>query len=53
MKAAIITITIVAIALALGIAVKISASEQAKDNPPVACQILGGQWNIWNGWECG
>jgi len=25
----------------------------AKDSPPVACQLAGGQWSIWNGWTCG
>jgi hypothetical protein len=25
----------------------------AKDTPPAACQLFGGEWNLWNGWNCG
>lgn len=21
-------------------------------NPPGTCQVLGGHWDIWNGWRC-
>ena len=25
----------------------------AHDNPPLACQLAGGHWDLWNGWTCG
>lgn len=25
----------------------------SRGNPPVACQIMGGRWNILTGWHCG
>ena len=24
-----------------------------RNNPPVSCQLLGGQWNMFTGWQCG
>lgn len=24
-----------------------------RDNPPLACQIAGGSWSLWDGWRCG
>ncbi len=30
----------------------IAANEAAKADPPVACQLLGGSWSIWDGWTC-
>ena len=32
--------------------VHVSHAESVKNNPPVACQVLGGSWNAWNGWTC-
>jgi hypothetical protein len=32
--------------------IRITTNEAAKNNPPAACQLLGGTWNIWNGWQC-
>lgn len=23
-----------------------------RNDPPAACQLLGGSWNIWSGWSC-
>jgi hypothetical protein len=34
-------------------AAKIAGNEQAKNSPPVSCQLLGGHWTIWDGWVCG
>jgi hypothetical protein len=35
------------------IAVHIIPAWLSHDSPPVACQLLGGHWTIWNGWRCG
>jgi hypothetical protein len=24
----------------------------ARDNPPIGCQLTGGQWNPLTGWNC-
>jgi hypothetical protein len=26
---------------------------QTQNTPPAACQLLGGHWSIWSGWNCG
>ena len=31
---------------------RIYINEQAKNNPPASCQLLGGHWDIWKGWRC-
>jgi hypothetical protein len=28
-------------------------AESTKSSAPVSCQLLGGHWDIWNGWTCG
>jgi hypothetical protein len=46
--------TVIGLLLLFGIWViwhPISAEAQ-KGNPPLSCQILGGEWNIWSGWHC-
>lgn len=25
----------------------------SRGNPPVSCQLAGGQWNVLTGWHCG
>lgn len=32
---------------------RMATNESVKNNPPVACQFLGGHWTIWDGWQCG
>jgi hypothetical protein len=34
-------------------AVRIVSNEASHGAPPAACQLLGGSWDIWNGWRCG
>jgi hypothetical protein len=36
----------------LWVAFHVGAAELAKDNPPLACQLAGGTWSIWSGWQC-
>jgi len=31
---------------------KIGDNMTYRNDPPAACQILGGHWNIWDGWQC-
>lgn len=38
---------------ALYIAAHVVPAVMVRDSPPLACQIAGGQWSIWNGWACG
>lgn len=33
--------------------IKIADNKLAQDKPPIACHMLGGQWDWWNGWRCG
>lgn len=47
-----VIIPVVTVLLVLG-AVKVTADLAAKPDPPVACQLLGGQWTLWGGWQCG
>lgn len=28
------------------------SAEHTKNNPPAACQLLGGTWDPWHGWQC-
>lgn len=30
----------------------LAAAEMSKGEPPIACQIVGGTWNLWSGWQC-
>lgn len=41
-----------AVLAALGIVHEVSVFS-SKNNPPVSCQILGGEWNPLTGWRCG
>jgi len=40
------------ILLTLVVAFHVGAAELARGNPPLACQLDGGTWNIWSGWSC-
>jgi hypothetical protein len=31
---------------------KVMNNEAVKNSPPAACQLLGGHWNVWDGWQC-
>lgn len=42
-----------AILAALFIAWHVVPALAAKDSPPIACQLSGGQWSLWSGWSCG
>ncbi len=32
---------------------RVMANEAAHKYPPAACVLLGGHWDIWDGWRCG
>jgi hypothetical protein len=40
------------IAVAVFVIAHVASAETSKDNPPAACQLSGGHWDIWNGWRC-
>lgn len=44
---------VILIVLVLWAGYHVVHAEMTKSAPPVSCQLLGGQWNIWNGWVCG
>jgi hypothetical protein len=45
--------SLIAILLAAFVAAHVINAEMSKNSPPVSCQLLGGHWDIWNGWRCG
>jgi hypothetical protein len=40
------------ILIALFVAWHVVPALVVKDDPPLACQLDGGQWSIWTGWTC-
>lgn len=28
------------------------SAQLLKNNPPAECVLVGGTWNIWDGWSC-
>ena len=44
---------VILIVLAVWAAIHVISAETSKDSPPAACQLIGGHWDIWNGWRCG
>ena len=42
---------VLAVLVLMAVTHVISAME-THDSPPAACQLLGGSWNLWNGWRC-
>jgi len=53
MRAPLTVGSLIAILLAAFVAVHVINAEMSKDSPPAACQLIGGHWDIWNGWQCG
>ncbi len=47
-----IVLGVVLVLLGLWAGYRVLHAEAVKGNPPAACQILGGQWSIWSGWQC-
>lgn len=43
---------VIAVLIALGIWHELNVFA-SRGNPPVSCQLLGGQWNMFTGWHCG
>ena len=52
-KAPITVVGVIFIVLALWAGIHVFNALTSKNSPPAACQLLGGQWDIWNGWRCG
>jgi len=44
---------VVALVLVAWALIRVETNIHAKAAPPAACQLLGGTWNIWDGWRCG
>jgi hypothetical protein len=47
-----IVVAIVAVLVIAWAVLKIGDNEATRNSPPAACQLLGGHWNIWDGWQC-
>jgi hypothetical protein len=45
-------IGVMLIFMVLWSAAHIMQTESSKHYPPVTCQLFGGHWTIWDGWEC-
>jgi hypothetical protein len=45
-------VSLVLVIIVLIVGIRVYSNYQAKDNPPASCQLLGGTWNIWDGWRC-
>ena len=43
---------VLVVLLTLG-AVHLVSNVLSRNDPPVSCQILGGSWSLWDGWQCG
>lgn len=43
----------IVVIVAIVVAVHVISAISTHSNPPVECYILGGHWDIWNGWRCG
>ena len=41
------------ILLTLWIGWHLAYAQAVRGNPPLACVLDGGTWNIWSGWNCG
>lgn len=44
---------IAAVVVVLWGGLRVWNNEQARNNPPVCVQLLGGHWSVWDGWQCG
>jgi hypothetical protein len=44
---------IAAVVIVLWAGLRVWNNEQARNNPPVCVQLLGGHWSVWDGWQCG
>ena len=45
--------TLILLAVCIFIGWHVIPAEMSKGSMPPACQLLGGQWDMWNGWQCG
>lgn len=45
-------LVLVVLLLVIWAGYKVESNEAAKHSPPAACQLLGGHWSIWDGWQC-
>lgn len=46
-------IIVMAAVLTLIIGARVLTNIEARPYPPLTCQLLGGSWDLWNGWTCG
>jgi hypothetical protein len=47
-----VLIVIAVILVAIWATYNVASNEAVKNDPPAACQLMGGHWNIWDGWSC-
>ncbi len=53
MKLGALIALIAAVVTVLWAGLRIYTNEQARNNPPICVQLLGGHWTLWDGWQCG
>lgn len=39
--------------IVLFIAAKVGHAFAMRSHPPAMCYLIGGHWDMWNGWNCG
>ncbi len=46
-------VVVVLVILAMLGMLRMAGNELTRGDVPVACQIFGGSWDVWNGYQCG
>jgi hypothetical protein len=48
-----VTGAVIVLVACVCIGLKIAPNLEARNSPPLSCQLLGGSWSLWSGWRCG
>jgi hypothetical protein len=43
---------VLVILLSLYAGSRVYGNLETRDQVPAACQLMGGKWGIWSGWDC-
>lgn len=46
-------ITLLFILACLFVVWHVGHAAMTRNAPPAACELVGGHWDVWNGWTCG
>lgn len=47
-----IAVALVALVMVVYGYLRVSGNAAQRGNVPAACQLFGGHWSLWNGWQC-